>query len=48
MYLKKWKKPIRVYFDPNHVKSKFNRILEKFNKKGKGCLSSIKKNLSDF
>ena len=39
---------IKFYFDPNHIKGKFARILEKFNQKCNNCFKSIKNQLIAF
>lgn len=36
------------YYDPNHIKGKIQRMLEKFNQKCNNCFSSIKKHLINY
>lgn len=40
-------KNIVIFIDPNHIKGKFNRLLEKFNEKGDNCFNPLKKKLSE-
>lgn len=46
--VKSWKKSLRIYFDANHIKGKFSRILNKFNQKANNCLNPLKKELLYF
>ena len=39
---------IIIFYDPNHIKGKFQRILEKFNQKCNNCFSSIKNHLLNY
>lgn len=43
-----YNKNILIYFDPNHIKGKFDRILEKFDEKGGHCFSPFKNKLISF
>ncbi|KAK8881977.1 hypothetical protein M9Y10_044616 [Tritrichomonas musculus] len=46
--IQEWNQDIQIYFDPNHLKGKMKRILEKFNKIVIGCFNPIKLKLVNF
>lgn len=46
--IRSWKNSIKIYYNPNHIKGKFVRILEKFNYNGKGFFNLIREKLLSF
>lgn len=46
--VQEWNREINIFLDPNHIKCKFHRILDKFDQKGNYCFGTIKNILSSF
>lgn len=46
--VRNFRNDIKIYLDPNHIKGKFARVLEKFNQKCNNCFSSFQNQLLHF
>ena len=46
--IQNWKESICIYMDPNHIKNKFQRILQSFNERADNCFQPINDKLIRF